>query len=77
MLLEANKGRMMWEICSHLLLSCLSLPPPLQPLPTTVLLIAVVPAVIETIAHSPQQDAAVVCFTVEFRIVVTAVGRAH
>lgn len=52
------------------------LPSPAAP-PTTVLLITVVPAVIKTIAHSPLWDAAVVCFTVEFCVVVAAIGRAH
>lgn len=35
------------------------------------LFITVVPAVIDTIAHSPPWDAAVVGFTAEFRMVVT------
>lgn len=43
----------------------------------TALLITVVPAVINAIAHSPLWDTAVVCFTVEFCMVVAAIGRAH
>ena len=54
------------------------LAPPNRPQPpTTALLITVVPAVIGTVAHSPFGDAAVVRFTAEFRMVVTAIGRAH
>ena len=52
-------------------------PPSTAPPPTTVLLITVVPAVVDTIAHGPLRDAAVVCFTAEFCIVITAIGGAH
>lgn len=42
----------------------------------TALLITVVPAVVETIAHSPLWDAAVVRSTAEFCMVVTAMAHA-
>ena len=54
-----------------------SRPSPHAAPPTTVLLVTVVPAVVNAVAHSPLRDAAVVCFTAEFRIVITAIGGAH
>lgn len=64
---------------SHLLdgtCTSVSLPLPHSPaaLPTTALLITVVPAVIKTIAHRPLWDTAVVRPTAEFCMVVTAVA---
>lgn len=43
----------------------------------TALLVTVVPAVVGAIAHGPLWDAAVVRFTAEFCVVVTAVGSTH